>query len=349
MMKNLLRTILIAAALGAGVSLAADRIELADGSVLMGKELSVEAGKFKIKTTFAGTLEIAQDKVKSFSTDEPVNILLTGGTPVLSEVESADGGIKIKMANSPDIVATGKIYEIWRKDSDSPEVRKLKAITAGKVRHWSYEAAVAIAGRTGVADKFSADVGLKATLANDTDKLVLTATAQRSTDNGVETANHLLGSADYSSYDSAGNGWYAKTLLEQDRIQLLDLRSSTAVGLGHKLIKNKQEDLEVRAGLVYLYEKYDNGTNFESPGLDLAILHSYTFTTSKLTNMIDYTPAFKEFSNYRIHHESAFEIPLAASMWKWKIGVANDYNSRPPAGVKHLDTTYFSSLLLTWK
>jgi hypothetical protein len=349
MMTKSVGTILIGLVLGASAALAADRIELIDGSVILGKKLSVEAGKFKIETGFAGTLEIAQDKVKSFSTDEPVNILLTGGSPVLSEVASADGGIKIKMANSPDTVATGKIYEIWRKDSDSPEVRKLKEISAGRIHHWSYEAAAAIAGRTGVADKFGLDIGVKATLANDTDKLVLSAAAQRSRDDGVETANHLLGSADYSSYDSAGNGWYAKTLLEQDHINLLDLRSNTALGLGHKLIKNKHEDLEVRAGLVYLYEKYDNDTSFESPGLDVAILHTYTFKTSKLTNMIDYTPAFKTFSNYRIHHESAFEIPLAASMWKLKIGVTNDYNSRPPAGVNRLDTTYFSSLLLTWK
>ncbi|HEY4301952.1 MAG TPA: DUF481 domain-containing protein [Candidatus Didemnitutus sp.] len=348
MMTKTVGTILIGLVLGASAAFA-DRIELADGSVIMGKKLLVEAGKFKIDTSFAGTLEIAQDKVKSFSTDEPVNILLTGGTPVLSEVQSAEGGIKIKMASSPDLVATGKIYEIWRKDSDSPEIRKLKAIAAGRVHHWSYEAAAAIAGRTGVADKFSLDLGVKATLANDTDKLVLSGAVQKARDEGVDTASHLLGSADYSSYDSAGNGWYAKTLLEQDHINLLDLRSSTALGLGHKLIKNKKEDLEVRAGLVYLYEKYDDDTSFESPGLDIAVLHSYMFSTSKLTNMIDYTPAFKTFANYRIHHESAFEIPLAASMWKLKIGVANDYNSRPPDGVKRLDTTYFSSLLLTWK
>lgn len=327
----------------------ADRIELKDGSVIVGKNLSAEAGKFKIETNFAGTLEIAQDKVKSFSTDAPVNVAVTGSAATLSQVEAAEEGIKFSVDNSPAVIATGKVSEIWRKDSDSPEVRKLKEIAAAKRRHWAFEASAAISGRTGVAEKFGADLGFKATLANNTDKLVLTAAAQETKDDGVETAHHLLGGADYSSYDSSGNGWYARSLLEEDKIKLLDLRSSTAVGLGHKLIKNAKEDLEIRLGVDYLYEKYSDNTSFESPGLDVAILHSYQFKTSKLVSQLSYTPSFKDFGNYRLHHESAFEIPLLASMWKLKLGLTNDYNSRPPEDVKRLDTTYFTSLLLSWK
>ena len=40
-------------ALAAGLAGAADRVELIDGSVIMGKLLSLEGGKLKIETTFA--------------------------------------------------------------------------------------------------------------------------------------------------------------------------------------------------------------------------------------------------------------------------------------------------------
>jgi putative salt-induced outer membrane protein YdiY len=341
---------LVLALTGLAAAKAADRIELNDGSIIVGKLISAEGGKFKIETTFAGTLEIAQEKVKSFATDEPVNVAITGSVPVLGQVAEADGGIKVEMNNSPAVIATGKVSAVWRKDADSPEARKIKAAAAAKIWHWAFEASAAVAGRTGVAEKFGADLGFKATLANATDKLVLTYAAQRATDNGVETANRQFGSADYSSFfNSPDNGWYARTSLEQDRIKQLDLRSNSSVGFGHKLIKNKREDLEVRIGLNYVYESYSNDTQFESPGLDVSVLHSYQFKTSKLTNAFAYMPAFKDFSNYRLHHESAFEIPLLASLWKLKIGVANDYNSMPPAGIARLDTTYFSSLLLNWK
>jgi putative salt-induced outer membrane protein YdiY len=345
-----LKNILFAALALVGSAYAADRLELTDGSVIMGKLLSEEGGKFKVATKFAGTLVIDQQKVKSFSTDEPVNVELAGASPVLGQVEPAAGGVSIMMNNSPAVIATGKVVAVWRREDDSPEVRKRKAAAAARVRHWTLEASAAIAGRTGVEEKFGADLGFKATLANATDKLVLTYAAQRATDNGVETANRQFGSADYSAFvNSPENGWYARTSLEQDRIKLLDLRSSTAVGFGHKLIKNARQDLEVRAGVNYVYESYSDDTGFESPGLDLALLNSYQFKTSKLTESFAYTPAFKQFSNYHLHHESAFEIPLAASLWKLKLGVANDYASIPPDHVSRFDTTYFTSLLLNWK
>jgi hypothetical protein len=331
------------------VARAVDRIELADGSIVLGKILSAEGGKFKVETAFAGTIEIAQDKVKSFSTDEAVNVGLAGGSQVLGKVEETDGGIKVVANDGQMTAATGKVAAVWRQGADSPEVKKLKAESDAKTRKWAFEASVAMAGRTGVTEKFGASLGFKATLASAQDKLIFTAAAEKARDQGVETANRQFGSVDYSSFYSPDNGWYVRTSIEKDTIKQLDLRSNTAFGFGRKLIKNPKEDLELRMGVDYLYESYSNGTNFDSPGLDIAVLHSYQFTSSKMVNTFVYAPAFKQFSNYRLHHESAWEIPMIASMWKLKLGFANDYNSVPPPGIKRLDTTYFTSLMLNWK
>jgi len=328
---------------------AADRIELTDGSVVLGKLLSAEGGKFKVETTFAGTIEIAQDKIKVFTTDEAVNVGLAAGSAILGKVEAADPGIKV-VANDGQLVAsTNNVAAVWRQGADSPAVKKLQAEKAAMSRHWAYESSVAIAGRTGVSEKFGANLGFKATLANAQDKLIFTLGAEKAKDNGVETANRQFGGVDYSSFFTPLNGWYARTSLEKDKIKALDLRSSSAFGFGRKLKKTDVQDLEFRYGLNYLYESYSNQTSFESPGLDLALLHTYQFPNSKLVNSLSYTPAFKEFSNYRVHHESSYELPVGASMWKLKFGVANDYNSKPPAGTERLDTTYFTSLLLNWQ
>ena len=328
---------------------AADRIELKDGSVILGKLLSAEGGKFKIETSFAGTIEIAQDKIQSFSTEEAVNVGLAAGSAVLGRVQPVEGGIKV-VAKDGEMAATpAKVDAIWRVGTDSPAVRKLKAESDAKSRHWAYEASVAIAGRTGVTEKFGANLGFKATLASAQDKLIFAFAAEKAKDSGVTTADREFGGIDYSAFSSPDNGWYVRTSLERDEIKHLDISSSSAFGFGRKLIKNDHQDLELRLGVNYLYESYSNNTNFSSPGLDIALLHSYQFANAKLVNVISYTPAFKEFTNYRIHHESSFELPLGASMWKLKFGVANDYNSKPPAGTERLDTTYFTSLLLNWK
>ncbi|MFM8354301.1 MAG: DUF481 domain-containing protein [Gammaproteobacteria bacterium] len=48
-------------------------------------------------------------------------------------------------------------------------------------------------------------------------------------------------------------------------------------------------------------------------------------------------------------HESALEIPLSTAFWTLKLGMNNDYHNRPPHGVDSLDTTYFTSLILSWR
>jgi Protein of unknown function, DUF481 len=331
-----------ALALLAGSTFAADRIELIDGSVILGQLVCVEGGKFKVETDFAGTIEIVQDKVRSFSTEEAVNVELASGSQVLGSVGMTPAGIVVAATDGQMSVPTARVTAVWRQGADSPEIRKQK-------RHWKYEAALAVNGRTGQTEKFAGALGFKATLESAQDKLIFNLAAEKARDSGVETANRQLAGADYSSFLSDKNVWYARTSIEKDEIKELDLRSITAFGMGRKLIKQKGHDLEVRFGVSYLYESYANGTKFDSPGLDLGLIHSYVFKHGKLSNALTYTPAFKDFGNYRIHHESSYEVPLTASLWKLKVGLTNDYVSIPPPGIERLDTLYFTSLILNWE
>jgi hypothetical protein len=328
---------------------AADRVELTDGSVVLGKLLSAEDGKLKFETAFAGTIEIAQDRVRAFSTDEAVNVQLASGSAVLGRVAMTDAGIVVAAPDGQLTSPTGQVTAVWRSGDDSPQVRKLKAQAAKSARQWAYEASLAINGRTGGSEKFAGALGFKATLESAQDKLIFMLQAEKAEDNGVETANRQFASADYSAFFSEKNVWYARTSIEKDSIKALDLRSTTAFGLGRKLIKKEHQDLELRGGLSYTYETYANGTKFDSPGLDFALIHSYQFKSGKLANNLTYTPTFEDFGNYRIHHESTYEMPITASLWKLKMGVSNDYTSMPQPGIERLDTLYFTSLILNWK
>lgn len=338
----------IALALAVGAS-AADRIELNDGSVVYGKILSAEAGFFKVDTTFAATIVIAQDKIKSFTTDDAVNVQLASGSAALGRVQATDAGIAVAAAAGQLAAPTKQVVAVWPANGDSPEVRKLKEAAEKAARHWAYEASLAINGRTGGSEKFAGALGFKATLESNQDKLIFVLQAEKAEDNGVETANRQFASADYSSFFAGKDLWYARTSIEKDDIKQLDLRSTTAFGIGRKLIKKTNQDLEVRGGLSYVYETYANGTKFDSPGLDIALIHSYQLKTGKLSNMLTYTPTFEDFGNYRVHHESTYEMPITASLWKLKLGITNDYTSIPQPGVDRLDTLYFTSLILNWK
>jgi hypothetical protein len=348
--SNLKHSLHVAFALAlALVARAADRIELTDGSVVYGKIVSAEAGFFKVDTAFAATIVIAQDKIKSFTTDEAVNVQLSSGSTALGQVRAGDTGIVVAAPAGQLSATPAQVTAVWRAGADSPETRKLKDAAAKAARTWAYEASVAINGRTGGSEKFAGAIGLKATLESAQDKLIFMLQAEKAEDNGVETANRQFASADYSAFFSEKSVWYARTSLEKDSIKALDLRSTTAFGVGRKLIKRDIQDLEVRGGLSYTYESYANGTNFDSPGLDFALIHSYQFKNGKLANNLTYTPTFEDFGNYRIHHESTYEMPITASLWKLKMGVSNDYTSMPQPGIERLDTLYFTSLILNWK
>lgn len=327
----------------------ADRVELTNGSTVVGKIVSAEDGKFKVDTDFAGTIEIKQDKIKSFATDEAVNVGLKAGSAVQGKVQSDASGMQVVASTGALSTNTEGVTAVWKVGDDSPETRKAKEAAKKLARQWAYEASFGITGRTGGAEKFSGVLAFKATLESSQDKLIFNLQAEKAEDNGVETANRQLAGVDYSSFFSEKNVWYARTSLEKDEIKLLDLRSTTAFGVGRKLIKKEKQDLEFRYGLSYLYETYANGDKFDSPGLDFALLHTYQFANGKLTNAITYTPTFDDFGNYRVHHESSYEMPITASQWKLKLGLTNDYTSVPQPGVDRLDTLYFTSLILNWK
>lgn len=335
----------------AAVAARADRIELTDGSVVHGKLLSAEKGLFKLETKFAGVMVIAQEHIRTFSTEEAVNVGLKAGTQVLGTVAPAASGIAVTAADGQMTASPANIVAIWRPGQDSPEMREIKAAAEKAKRRWAYEASLAITGRTGGSEKFAGAAGVKATLESPEDKLVFAGAVNRAQENGNETANDWRAGVDYSAFFTGASVWYARTDLSKDKIKAIDLRSNSAVGVGRKLVKHDRHDLEVRFGLGYTYETYTTGApDFESAGLDLALINEQAIGWAKMNNKVTWTPSFEDFANYRLVHETTFDLPIkTGEFWKLRLGVNNDYQSEPPVGVEKLDTTYFTALLLNWR
>lgn len=329
--------------------LSADRIELTDGSVVHGRLVSIEGGKLKVETAFAGAITIAQNQVQSVATDEPVNISLADGTSALGRVRGTGTTLRIEATEGALFATPANIATAWRADAESPAARLSREMAEKARRKWSYEASVSASGRTGVREKFNSAFGFKATLASSRDRLIFSFAADRAYDRGVTTADRDFGGVDYSSFFSPDYGWYVRTSLERDTIRSIELRSNTAFGFSRKLVRKGPLDLQFRLGTSYLYETYATKRDFSSPGLDLALLSTYSFSRAKLNSTLTYTPAFEKFSNYRLRHEAGLEVPLTAALWKLKVGMTNEYLSQPQGSRDKLDTTYLTSLILSWR
>jgi len=347
-MKNSFLSILFAC-VALPVVVWADRIELVDGSVVNGRITGIEGGKLKVETLFAGAISIAQAQVKGVTTEEPVNLSLKDGTIVTGRVSTGATGIEVVATEGLHAVATEEIAAAWRQGAESPAARLAREVAEKARRKWSYETSFSASGRTGVREKVNATFGVKATLASAHDRLILALQADRAQDRGLTTADRDFAGVDYSSFFSPEKGWYVRTSVEKDKIRLIDLRSNTAFGFTRKLVRKGPLDLQFRLGTSYLYEKYAVAPDFDSTGLDLAFLTTYTLARAKFNSTVTYTPAFEDFSNYRLRHEAGLEVPLTASLWKLKIGMTNEYLSRPQANTDRLDTTYLTSLILSWQ
>jgi hypothetical protein len=117
------------------------------------------------------------------------------------------------------------------------------------------------------------------------------------------------------------------------------------------MIKEPKRIVTGRAGLSFRYEGYRSplSEDVKSAGLDLGLNSDLEFGNSRLVTRIAYVPTFEDFGNYRLTHESYYQIPLAHPAWKLRLGFANDYNSQPPRGIEKLDTAYFTRLVLNWR
>ena len=69
----------------------------------------------------------------------------------------------------------------------------------------------------------------------------------------------------------------------------------------------------------------------------------------ELHNIITCNPVFEDFGNFRVFHESTFEMPIGTGdNWNLQLGFANDYTSRTNGDLKKMDTAYFTRFLLDW-
>lgn len=340
-----LRAILpLAVAMLGSAQLTADVVETKSGARITGKVTKIDAGAVVIDTDYAGSISVKQTEVVAINTDTPVAIRLVSGTRVDGTVSGTAGTVQI--ANTDGTISTtiDKVAASWSAGGQDPQVTALQ-------RRWLYEASVDINGKAGNKSQLGTAAALRATLAGPGDTLVFYTAYDRQVTDGNKSADQFKAGVDYTSNLSGGNSWYFRDEGGFDRIKDIGFYNVAAAGLGYDFIKKSDQLLTGRVGLSFRNENYKSPltADVNAAGLDFGLNHSLKRDNWSLVNRLSLVPAFEDFANFRATHESFLELPMANPNWKIRFGVNNDYNSRPGAGVKKLDTGYFSRLVLNWQ
>ncbi len=346
MSSNLVFRGLFALACGAftAAQLSADVVETKDGSHIVGKVSKIDAGKVVVTTTYAGDITIDQSEVTGIATDAPVAVRLSDGTRIEGRVSGASGALQVAGQDGTITTTVAKVAASWSAGAKDPQVAALE-------RKWTYEAHVDVAGTSGNKSQLGTAAGVRATLKGPDDTLTFYTSYNRQVTEGQKSADQFKVGADYSDNFSERSSWFVRDEGGFDRVMGISFYDVAAAGYGLDVVKAANETLTARAGLSFRDDTYKNPATptVNDAGLDFEINHEAKFGTSRLVNRIAIVPAFNDFANFTLTHESFFEIPTANPAWKLRVGINNDYNSRPGAGLKKLDTGYFTRLVLDWQ
>jgi putative salt-induced outer membrane protein YdiY len=343
---NITRTLSsLAAALLAALSASlasADVVETRSGARLVGTVTKIDGSAITLSTDYAGEIKVKQSEVVNLTTDNPLFMRLAAGTVIEGTAAPAGAGqITIRGAAGSVTTPVDQVAMTWAPGERDPA-------TIG--RTWAYEAAVDITGKNGNSDQLGTAFSFRATLKGAQDTLQFYTAYNRQETDDVKSADQFRAGVDYANNFSGRYSWYLRNEGGFDRVKDIELYNVAAAGFGYDVIKKANQTLTTRGGVSFRYEGYTNPLteDVKSAGLDFGLSHRLQLNNGILNNSLSYVPAFDDFGNFRAIHDSFFEMPISASLWKLRIGLSNDYNSRPGVGVKKMDTTYYTRLVLNW-
>lgn len=323
-------------------SLWADTLVMKDGSVLKGNILKQEKNALNFKTSYAGTLNIKWDQVKSFQTDEITTIMLVTDELVKTRYvnNSIDGITQVK-----------KEGEEWRTAFKSANVSYINPDPwrLGKGYKFSGRANFSLKSQHGntIKDELELDGDLE--FRSLLDRYTLKGAMENDNSNGTKTADNWMLNGKYDYFVKKQQYYGIMLSLERDKFTDLKLRTTVGPHAGYQFFESKAVNLRSEGGLAKVYE-----SRFEADDQDYLALNWY----------INYDQYF--FSDFtQFYHEqrgiwdiensnkitftqwTGFRFPLRSGIVA-SAEVELEYDSQPKDSVGKSDMTYRLKIGYQW-
>lgn len=333
-----------------------DEVLTSDGSRLVGKIERLANGRLRVMTEILGMVEIDASKVVSVATDEPIAVEFPTGDRLVGKASTSSeaGKSTLETALGVFTLPTGAITAMWPPGEDSPDVAAAKE-EAEKTRlalipQWTVKVEGGYSQTEGNTDTLEGRGRLDVVRKTGDDLLNFYLQATYSEQNDRRNRNEYLGGIKYENQIDERWFWYARTELEFDEFEDLDLRATAAAGAGRYWIKKASHEFKTRAGLGYRHEAFDNGRTRDDVIADLGLDYRVDIAPwMQFTHSGTYTPSLEDGGDYRLNFDTALLIPLKIDAWKLKLGMRNDYNSNPVRDLDRLDNTYYANVLVEIK
>ncbi len=229
----------------------ADEIILKNGDRLSGKLVSMEEGKLIFNTSYAGDITVNWSEIKTIKTDGQAAILLNNGSLIKGALQpTKDNKVMVDTSSSLGTppLDLGEVAAI------NPELLPQEVKLTGR-------ADVAIALRSGNTDTSTYNLSGEIQARSKKSRYTLGGEYNREEDHDKTTVNNWLAYAKYDHFLTEKLYGYVNTVFEKDKMADLNLRSSIGLGLGYQVWESEKTNLALEAGLSYVNEDYDVGSD----------------------------------------------------------------------------------------
>lgn len=322
----------------------ADTVTMKDGTFLKGRIERIVDGTMEFRAPSLGAanvlkLDLAQ--VESFVTDEPVRV--SAGGAVSDGRASASGG-RVITKGGLETNALDRGVELWREPSQRPS-------EVGEKRGWVTQADADLSGRRGVVAGSGFSTGFSAKGVTKADTIIGGVRFMRAEAQDRISADDLHATLSYETNPTNIVFWYVRTDTGFDNARQIDFFSVNAGGLGFRLFTDAKGKLDARAGLAHRFEVFADTSQPDrsAPSGDFGLIFSRELGWAAWDSTLNFVPSFQTNGDYYIRHESSLNILRNSGPLSLRVGVANDFRSKPLPTQAKTDTAYFLRTTYVWK
>ena len=243
------RALVVSLAFCASQAALADRIELKNGSVIIGDIVAKEGDTLTVKTDFAGQIPVAWSQVAGIETDGEDKFMLKDRTVI--EAEATPGG-NGTLALSGQSVSTTAPIPMAEVDYINPPLY----ITGEGVRVTG-RANLGLTMNRGNTDNDQLLYDVESIIRSIKNRFTAGATGETKKEDGIETArnNRVYGKYDHFLTEK----WYAygNADAEEDKFKDLNLRTTIGGGMGYQFFETSERSLSLEGGFTYVNNDYD--------------------------------------------------------------------------------------------
>jgi putative salt-induced outer membrane protein YdiY len=323
--------------LASATSILADEVTLTDGGKLVGTIQSMVDGKLTVKGTAAGDITVPYDKVASFMSDGPVELVFKDGTVLKQRVLVGESG---SVTISPEGVVQGEPFSLTDiAKINPPPVKWTGSITGSYIIN------------RGNSESSQGSVLVSIERRSEIDRIRLNGiynggrNTDQTTGDTSTTARYIELFAQYDYFFTKKLYGWVNGRWQKDGPADLDERITTGAGPGYQWVDKEDLSFSTEAGLVWFIEHFSNATPDDD---HLAARIAYILTSTitdgvKFANSVEWYPSLESHYDQYLLAKAGLTLNLTDSMVA-EAKVLYQWDSEPAEGKKTVDVSYLFGL-----